>query len=332
MSRKVFFNGDIISECDAKVSIYDSALMFGDVVFEMTRSFNGIHFELEAHVDRLLSGLKAYRIGLGYSKADILEACHQVAEINTEFFEPDDEHRLLINVTRGPLSIYKNVQGLESKANLIIADFPLRWTIQNCSHLYTQGVDLVVPLQRAIPARYLDPKIKNRSRVFYLMANIQASNFSGDNNWALLLDENGCIAEGTGSNFFMIKDGVMYTPRGRDILRGISRRYVIETLAPALGIEVRELDIEPFDVMEADEAFLTSTPFCMIPAVTIDRLKIGDGRPGAITERLLRAWSSNVGLDIVGQIEAWDAKFGGGVTPYAFGKNNPTLTMNISDE
>ena len=134
----------------------------------------------------------------------------------------------------------------------------------------------------------MDPKIKNRSRLFYLMANIEASMVKGKDVWALLLDQNGYVVEGSGSNFFMVKDNKIYTPYGKDILRGITMETIIHELAPSLDIEVIEKNIEPFDVYNADEAFLTSTPFCILPAVTLNKLKIGDGRPGKITNMLLK--------------------------------------------
>jgi len=200
--------------------------------------------------------------------------------------------------------------------------------VQNCSHLYDQGINLWITSQRAIPAHLMDPKIKNRSRLFYLMANIEVSMIKGNDNWALLLDTNGFVAEGVGSNFFMVKDNVIFLPEQRDVLRGISMKTVIHDLAPKLGIKVIEKNIEPFDVYEADEVFLTSTPFCILPAVKLNGLKIGDGKPGKITQKLLKAWSDLVGVDIAKQIKSWDKKKKTGTTPYKFSDNN-TLTMDI---
>ena len=144
--------------------------------------------------------------------------------------------------------------------------------------------------------------------MFYLNANIQVSGYAGKNNWALLLDQDGYVAEGTGSNFFLAKDGVLYTPEPRNILRGITRISIMEDIAPRIGISVVEKNIEPYDVYTADEAFVTSTPFCLLPVVSLDGIKIGDGMPGRITRELLRAWSELVGLDIVEQIRSWNAE------------------------
>jgi branched-chain amino acid aminotransferase len=188
--------------------------------------------------------------------------------------------------------------------------------------LYEVGINSVIPSQRAIPATLLDPKIKNRSRLWYQMANIEVAQLPGNNNWALLIDPDGFIAEGTGDNFFLVKDGVLYTPEGRNILRGISRAYVIE-IAKGMGIEVREQNLEPYDLYCADEAFLTGTPFCILPTTHLNGLSIGSGKMGPMTKELLQVWSKNVGLDIVQQIKHYGAKIGGSKdnsapTPYQF--------------
>ena len=320
-NRLVFYNEKFIPESEAKVSIYDSALMFGDMIFEMTRSFKGEQFLLEKHVDRLLLGIKILRVPFKYTKKQVINFCYDTIEKNKYAFEKDDEHRLMIDVSRGLLGIYNGIEGLHSGPNLIIADFPLRWTVRNMGKLFDNGINAVITSQRAIPSMFMDPKIKNRSRLFYLTANIEASLFKGENNWALLLDTNGFISEGTGDNFFIVKDNKVFTPKGKDILRGISRDYVINHLCKKLKIEVYEKNFEPYDVYAADEAFMTGTPFCMLPVTSLNGLKIGDGARGKIFNKLLSRWSKNVGLDIELQIKNWDKKNKkdiSGVTPYKF--------------
>ena len=331
--RVVYFNGEFIPEKNAKISIYDSALMFGDMVFEMTRSFNGKQWKLREHLERMYTGVKILRIPLKISIDEMEDAVYQTIEKNQPAFNDDDEHRVLIDVTRGLLSLYHGIEGIVPGPNVVIADFPLRWTIQGCSKLYDTGINLMVPSQRAIPSHLMDPKIKNRSRLFYLMANIEVSLFKGENNWALLLDPDGFVTEGTGSNFFMVKDNVLYTPEGRNILRGITMKTIIDDLAPQLNIDFIQKNIEPFDVYEADEAFVTSTPFCLIPAVTLNGIKIGDGKPGPATKSLLNKWGEIAEVDIVGQIKAWDENAEGvdAPSPYKFAtEKNATLTMDIS--
>jgi len=320
--RVVWWNGKLIPESEARLSIYDSALMFGDMVFEMTRSFNKKQFKLKEHLERLYASTKFLEIPITMDIDEMEKHCCEVIEANDHFFKEDDEHRLMIDVTRGLLSIYKDVVGGYTGPNIIIADFPLRWTVKGMGKLYDGGVDAVIPSQRAIPAYLLEPKVKNRSRLHYLMANIEVSKYKGENAWALLLDPDGFIAEGSGDNFFIVKDGKLLTPEPRNILRGVSRKYVIEELCSQLGLECYERNLELYDVVTADEAFYTATPFCIMPVTKINGLKIGDGKIGETTKQLLDKWSSNVGIDIVQQIKKWDAAGGknklSGHSPYSF--------------
>jgi len=305
-SRVVYFNGRMVPETEARISIYDSALMFGDMVFEMTRSFHKTQFKLQEHIDRLYVGVKILQIPLTMTPEEMAQACYETVEANEHLFEEDDEHRLMIDVSRGLLGIYEGIEGMHRGPNVIIADFPLRWTVAGMSLLFEQGINAVITSQRAIPANLLDPKIKNRSRIHYLMANIEASQVEGENNWALLLDPDGFIAEGTGDNFFIVKDGTVITPEGRNILRGVSRSYVIEELCIELGLSVVEKNIEPYDVYTADEAFMTGTPFCMLPVTALNSNPIGTGEVGSVFSGLLNQWSKNTGVDIAAQIGAWD--------------------------
>lgn len=302
--RVVFFNDKFVPESEARISIYDSALMFGDMVFEMTRSFNKKQFKLDEHLERLFASIKYLRIPLTMTTGEMKEKVYETIEKNEPFFRKDDEHRIMIDVSRGLLSIYQGVVGINKGPNVIIADFPLRWTVSSMGSLFDTGINAVITSQRAIPAYLLEPKVKNRSRLHYLMANIEVSGYKGDNNWALLLDPDGFIAEGTGDNFFIVKDEVIITPEPRNILKGISRAYIFE-LAKQLGLECIEKNIESYDVYMSDEAFITGTPFCILPVTSLNSEMIGDGKMGRITGKLLQTWSKNVGVDIIRQIKDW---------------------------
>ena len=319
--RLVYINGDYVTEQDAKISIFDSALMFGDMVFEMTRSFKGVQFKLREHLERLYLGIKIFHIPINLTIEQMEMACLEVIEKNKPAFEKHDEHRLMINVSRGPLGIYSPVFGGKLEPTVVIADFPLKWTVAAMAPLYDTGINAVIPSQRAIPASLMDPKIKNRSRVFYQMANIEVAQMKGENNWALLLDPDGFITEGTGDNFFIVKKGEIITPEGRNILRGIMRDYIFE-IAEQMNIPCRQANIEPYDVYQADEAFMTGTPFCLLPTVSLNGIKIGDGKMGTISKKLLRHWSNNVGMDIEKQIREYGKEVAllnsNAPTPYQF--------------
>lgn len=318
--RVVWMNGKLVPESQANISIYDSALMFGDMVFEMTRSFNKNHFKMPEHIDRLLDSIKFTKIPFEMTSQELMECIDEVTQANEEVFEKDDEHRILINVSRGLLSIYQRIDGIHKGTNLIIADFPLRWTVHGMSSMFETGIDLCVSAQRTIPSYLLEARVKNRSRMHYLMANLEVSSKS-PGSWALLLDPNGNVAEGTGYNFFMInKHCEVITPKPINILKGISRDFVI-LLSKTIGYKVIEKDITYFDIINASECFVTATPFCIMPVTSIDHNKISDGKVGLITKILLNRWSNQVEVDIVDQIKKWDEKYKEekveGINPYS---------------
>jgi len=319
--RLVYLNGEFVAEKNAKISIYDSALMFGDMVFEMTRSFNKQQFKLKEHLDRLFAGIKILQIPMEMTIDDLEAACIETIEKNEPFFDAHDEHRLMINISRGPLGIYAPIFDGKLESTVVIADFPLKWAVASMGDLFDTGINAVVTSQRAIPAHLLDPKIKNRSRMHLQMANIEASNWKGDNNWALMLDPDGFVAEGTGDNFFIVKDGTIYTPEGRNILRGISRDYIFE-ISEQLELECAEKNFETYDIYAADEAFMTGTPFCILPVTKLNSVDIGDGKMGLVTQKLLDQWSANVGVNIAHQIKKFGNEcknmMGDAPTPYSF--------------
>ena len=321
MSRVVYMNGKFVPEADAKISIYDSALMFGDMVFDMTRSYNQQQFQLKKHIERLFRSMKSVEISIDFTPEQIEQACLETIEKNMPFFDSHDEHRLMINVSRGPLSIYSDIFDGSLEPTITIADFPLKFTVRGMDKLFETGINAIVTSQRVIPESLLDPKIKNRSRMFYMMANIEVSKHDGENNWALLLDPDDNVAEGTGANFFIVKDGILYTPEPRNILVGISRAYVFE-LAKKLGIKYYEKNLKISDILNADEAFFTGTPFAMLPVTSINNQKLSDGKKGEIFLKLIDEWSRSVNVDIPKQIHDFNKEIQEitGSTPYKFSK------------
>jgi branched-chain amino acid aminotransferase len=321
--RLVYLNGDFVPETEAKISVYDSALMFGDMVFEMTRSFNKKQFMLRQHLERLYRGIKQLRIPLKLSMDEMEQLVYKTMEANEPAFEAHDEHRIMIDVSRGPLGMYRMVFGGGVEPTIVIADFPVKWTVASLAHFYDDGIHAITPSQRAIPSPLLEQKIKNRSRMHFLFANLQVSLSDDPNAMALLLDPDGFIAEATGANFFIVEDGKLLTPEGRNILRGTRRAYILD-LARRLGIEPQETNIDLYDAIHADEAFFTSTAFSMLPCTKINGLKVGHGKVGPMFRRLIDAWSEEVGVDIIVQTKAFAAEAGeslsSGTSTYRFGE------------
>jgi branched-chain amino acid aminotransferase len=175
---------------------------------------------------------------------------------------------------------------------------------------YDSGVSLMIPAQQTLPAHLVDLKAKTRSRIHYRMAELQAAR-SGEGCLPLLLDPAGYLAEGSGWNVFLVKNGILCTPEPRNILQGISREETIR-LARSLGIEVQETNLGRYEALMADEMFCTATTYSLVHANSIEGRTIGDGKPGPVFQKLQQAWIELVGIDFVaqahdyaGRLESW---------------------------
>jgi branched-chain amino acid aminotransferase len=303
--RQVYLNGQFVPESEARISIFDSALMVGDMIFEFTRTFNGQPFHLPAHLERLYTGLKILEIECGLSLAEMEAATRQTVEINRPHFPAGVDFQIVHNVSRGPVGYYPLLFPAEARPTVAINTWLMTFQLGALAGAYDRGVHAVTPRQPALPARLVDPKIKSRSRIYYQIADLQAKKIDPQG-WALLLDEAGFITEGTRANFFIVKAGQLLTAEPRNILRGVTRQQVL-ALAREVGLPCRETNIEPYDVITADEAFFTGTSFSILPATRFNGQPIGNGRPGPITERLIGAWNELVGVDIKAQARMFAA-------------------------
>jgi branched-chain amino acid aminotransferase len=296
---QIYFNGEFKPLREARLSIFDHGIMLGDMAFEMTRTFAHQPFMLDAHLDRLMASLRFIDVDPGLSRQEIKDLSLQLLAMNEPFVEPEFDLFIRHDVSRGMVSLYQSCAFTEPGPTVIISCIPLVEYLARTAPYFEQGLHAVVTPQRAIPSRYLDPKCKTRSRLHYQMANLQAARMDPDA-WAVILDEHGHIAEGTSSNFHIVKDGAIYTSEGRNILRGCCRSYVRE-LAESLGLPHHEANLEPYDVINADEAFFTASSYCLCPVTRFDFRPVGDGKVGPVAKKLLAEWSANVGVDIVGQ-------------------------------
>jgi branched-chain amino acid aminotransferase len=293
----VYINGALLPRDEAKISVFDAAVMLGDTVTESTRTFGHRPFKLAQHIRRLYQSLKITRIDPGMTPDEMHALSLRVLATNQHLLGPDDDCWLVHNISRGLSVAGADPTIQRSHATIIIFTAPMILT--DWAEFYTAGCHAVTPMSRAMPAQALDARIKNRSRMAYTLAEIEVK-LVDPRAQGILLDIDGNIAENKGGNFFIVADGVLKTPTTRNALAGISRATVLE-LAAQLGIPARETDLQPYDVYTADEAFFTSTPYCIMPATRFNGLPVGDGKVGAITKRLLVGWSELVGVDIVAQ-------------------------------
>jgi branched-chain amino acid aminotransferase len=293
----VYINGELVPRDEAKISVFDAAVMLGDTVTESTRTFGHRPFKLDQHIDRLYKSLKVTRINPGMNPDEMHELSLRVLAANAHLLGPDDDCWLVHNISRGMSVAGADPTIQRSPATIIIFTSPM--ILIDWAGFYIEGCHAVTPASRAMPAQALDARIKNRSRMAYTLAEIEVK-LVDPRAQGVLLDIDGNIAENKGGNFFIVADGVLKTPTTRNALAGVSRATVLE-LAAQLGIPAQEIDIQPYDVYTADEAFFTSTPYCIMPATRFNGLPVGDGAAGPITKRLLEAWSELVGVDIVAQ-------------------------------
>lgn len=295
----VYLNGDYVPANEAKISIFDAAVMLGDTVTESTRTFAHQPFKLEQHIDRLYKSLKVTRINPGLTPAEMTALSRQVIEKNLDKVTGEMDMWLVHNISRGLFVAGADPTKQRSQATVIIHTAPLILT--DWVRFYTEGCHAVTPFSRAVPPEALDARIKNRSRMAYTLAEMEVK-LVDPQAQSILLDIHGNVAENKGGNFFIYADGVLKTPHARSALAGISRATVIE-LAARLNIPLEVTDFQPYDIYTAAEAFFTSTPYCIMPATKFNGLPVGDGQVGPITRRLLQAWSELVGVDIVAQAQ-----------------------------
>src|SRR3990167_6707869 len=171
MGRMIWRNGIFLPESDATLSLYDSALLYGDSVFEMARSFNKKLFKLEAHIDRLMDSIKFTQMPCAYNFHQLKMAHEDLLNRNKREFADDDEYRTFVNVSRGPLPIYKDI--LEAKPWVMITCYPLRWVLHGTSKFYTSGRAAIISTVGAIPSRYIENKVKNHCRLSSRMAELE---------------------------------------------------------------------------------------------------------------------------------------------------------------
>ncbi len=276
MSLKVYIGGKFYDKADAKISVYDHGLLYGDGVFEGIRSYSGHVFRLTDHVNRLYESARSIHLEIPISREAMARAVVDTLAVNSI---KDGYVRLV--VTRGAGSLGLDPRKTTDPQIIIIADSISLYPPE----LYEHGLKIVTAgTMRNHPAA-LNPRVKSLNYLNSILAKIEGTNAGCLE--ALMLNHKGEVAECTGDNIFIVKNRELHTPSvDAGILEGITREAVME-LARAVGIKVVERAMDRHDIYTADECFLTGTAAEVIPVVECDARAIGTGKPGPITKDLL---------------------------------------------
>ena len=276
---KIWLDGNLVDETEAKLSVFDHGVLYGDGVFEGIRFYNGRIFRLEQHIQRLFDSARAIILDLPWTQKEVCEFTRQTVAANGL---TDGYIRLV--VTRGAGGLGLNPYLCPKPSMFIIAS-----TIQLYpKEHYDNGLSIVTCATRRPAPAALMPQVKSLNYLNNVMAKVEA--IQADALEALMLNEQGYVSECTGDNVFIVKDGVIHTPLISDgALDGITRDVIIE-LCGKHDIEVTERSLTRYDIFIADECFLTGTAAEVIPVVGLDRRQIGVGIPGPLTKQLLAAF------------------------------------------
>lgn len=296
----VFLNGNLVPASQAHLAIFDAGVVLGATVTEMTRTFRQQPYRLDDHLARLFRSLKYTRMDIGMTKDRLAGVSRELVANNAKLVDPEDELGLIHFVTAGEFPVYAGSAGRAARTTPTVCAHTFPMPFELWAARFDTGTHLVTHSIRHVPPQCYDPKMKYRSRMHYYLADKEAQLVDPDAS-ALLLDLSGNVTETGGANFLIVERGTIVSPTTVNTLPGISRATVME-LAAKLKIPFVEKDIQVHSVMNADEAFTASTPYCLMPVTKINGIPIGDGKPGPIWRRLLAAWSELAGVDIERQI------------------------------
>ena len=283
---KIYLNGEFVDKADAKVSVFDHGLLYGDGVFEGIRLYGGCVFKLEEHLERLAFSAKAILLDLPMSLDEFANAVCETCRWN----DLSNGYVRLV-VTRGPGHLGLTPDGCGPPNVIIIADDIQLYP----EELYENGLKIISVPTRRINAAALPPAVKSLNYLNNILAKIEAKKVGFLE--ALMLNDKGEIAECTGDNVFIVSKGTIFTPPlDAGSLRGITRGAVMD-LAEEIGYEVREQALTRYDLWTAEECFLTGTAAEVIPCVEVDHRAIGDGNPGKVSKSLISKFREKVRID-----------------------------------
>lgn len=285
MAQKIYLNGKLLDKEQAVVSVYDHGLLYGDGVFEGIRVYSNRVFKLEEHIARLYESARAIRLTIPMTQADMIRAVNETVAVNQL---PNGDGYIRLVITRGAGSLGLDIRRTSNPQVIIIVDTISLYP----EEMYEQGMAIITASTIRNHPAAVSPRIKSLNYLNNILAKIEGTDAGFQE--ALMLNHKGDVAECTGDNIFIVKNGVLKTPpTDAGILEGVTRNVVME-LARAAGIPVEEPTLQRHDLYVADECFLTGTAAEVIPVVKLDGRPIGEGTPGPITRQLRRRFQEYV--------------------------------------
>ena len=283
-TRDVWIDGSFVDQSEARISVFDHGLLYGDGCFEGIRIYNGRIFKLRSHLERLYASAESIRLAPSYDIDTLEQVTREAVERNGL-----SDGYIRVVLTRGVGTLGLHPFKCERSSAIVIADTITLYP----DSMYTEGMSVIVAKRPRIPVDCLDPRIKSLNYLNNILAKIEAIDAGVLE--AIMLNTEGLVAECTGDNIFVIKDGVISTPdTAAGMLHGITREYVMETVAPALGYSIEERPHRIEEVKAADEIFLTGTAAEIIGVSSIDRDQVGGGKVGPITAAMAAEFTRRV--------------------------------------
>jgi branched-subunit amino acid aminotransferase/4-amino-4-deoxychorismate lyase len=297
-----YLNGRFLPQSEANLPLHDAGFVFGATVTDLVRTFHHRLFRLADHITRFRQSCSLASIPLLATDEELNQIAEQLVSHNAKLLNRDKDVALVMFATPGPIGYYAGLEGGpgDGPATFGMHAFPL--PLASYRRFFSEGIHLVVPATRQVPAACIDPRVKQRSRLHWWKAG-QEARLTEEGALALLLDTDGFITETAVANFLLVKDGVVYSPPKESILGGISL-LTVEEICRDLGIDFQERQLRLEECLQADEAMLAGTSFCLAGVSQVNGVAIP--WPGKIFQCLLEAWNQRVGLDIQAQIFSGD--------------------------
>jgi branched-chain amino acid aminotransferase len=276
----VYVDGEWLPKSRASVSVFDHGLLYGDGVFEGIRVYDAVIFRFKEHLDRLYSSAKSIKLPILLTPEEMTQAVVETLKKNGL-----KEAYIRLVVTRGVGDLGVDPRKCKKSSVIIITEYV---NPTNGALAKEKGISVIISSVRRDTVDATTHEIKSLNYLNSVLAKIEATESGADD--ALMLDRNGFVSEATTTNVFIVKDGEISTPpSSAGILLGVTRKRIMK-LARELGYSVTERELTPYDVTNADEAFLTGTLGEIVPLVKVKGIEIGDGKPGQITRRIMEAF------------------------------------------